>query len=127
MNMIRNSLAQPGLRSHLWALYAIARKDWKQYWRYPLNALSSVFQPLIWLAPVYYMGMAFSVDGEALGFAAYSGTSDYMSFILLGTVIGSFTSAVFWGMGSFGAWAIRSRMTWMPVCWNQTGFHRCRA
>ena len=94
-----NSLAKPGWRSHLWALYAIARKDWKQYWRYPLNAVSSVFQPLIWLAPVYFMGMAFSVDGEALGFAAYSGTSDYMSFILLGTVMGSFTSAVFWGMG----------------------------
>ena len=34
------------------ALWAIVRKDWKQYWRYPLNAVSTVFQPVIWLAPV---------------------------------------------------------------------------
>ena len=92
-------LYQPTFFSHLWALYAVARKDWKQYWRYPLNAVSRLFQPLIWLAPVYFMGMAFSVNGKAEGFAQYSGTTDFMSFILLGAVLESFISAVFWGMG----------------------------
>jgi ABC-2 type transport system permease protein len=92
-------LSQPTLASHLRALYALIRKDWKQYWRYPLNAVSSVFQPLIWIAPVYFMGLAFSVNGEARGFAQYSGTTDFMSFILLGTVLESFINAVFWGMG----------------------------
>ena len=92
-------LSQPTIASHLWALYALIRKDWKQYWRYPLNAVSSVFQPLIWIAPVYFMGLAFSVNGEARGFAQYSGTTDFMSFILLGTVLESFINAVFWGMG----------------------------
>ena len=93
------SLSQPGWHSHWRALVAIARKDWQYYWRYPLNAVSSVLQPLVWLAPMYFMGLAFSVDGEARGFAAYSGTSDYMSFILLGAAMGGFVSAVFWGMG----------------------------
>lgn len=92
-------LSQPTRASHLRALFAIARKDWKQYWRYPLNAVSTVFQPVIWLAPVYFMGKAFSVDGQALGFAQYSGTSDFMSFIILGAVLGNFINAVFWGMG----------------------------
>ncbi len=92
-------LSQPTLASHLRALYAIAKKDWKQYWRYPLNALSTVFQPVIWLAPVYFMGKAFSVNGQAAGFAQYSGTSDFMSFIILGAVLGNFINAVFWGMG----------------------------
>ncbi len=78
---------------------AIARKDWKQYWRYPLNAVSTVFQPIIWLAPVYFMGMAFSTNGKALGFAQYSGTTDYMSFLILGAILGNFVNAVFWGMG----------------------------
>jgi len=45
------------------------------------------------------MGQAFSVDGKAYGFAGYSGTTDYMSFILLGTALSSFINAVFWGMG----------------------------
>jgi ABC-2 type transport system permease protein len=93
------TLSQPNLRTQLRALYVIARKDWKVFWRYPLNAFSHIFQPIIWLTPVYFMGKAFSVNGQALGFAAYSGTSDYMSFILLGTVLTNFILTVFWGMG----------------------------
>lgn len=92
-------LFQPTLATQLRALFAIVRKDWKQYWRYPLNAVSTVLQPVIWLAPVYFMGKAFSVNGQALGFAQYSGTSDYMSFLILGAVLGNFVNAVFWGMG----------------------------
>jgi ABC-2 type transport system permease protein len=85
--------------STLRALSAIVRKDWKQYWRYPLNAVSSIFQPVIWLTPVYFMGQAFSLNGQAQGFAQYAGTADFMSFILLGTVLTNFINAVFWGMG----------------------------
>jgi ABC-2 type transport system permease protein len=92
-------LFRPNWRSHLRALLAVARKDWLQYWRYPLNAVSTILQPIIWLTPVYFMGQAFSLNGEARGFAAYSGTSDYMSFILIGTALSSFINAVFWGMG----------------------------
>ena len=93
------SLSQPSLRAQLRALFVIARKDWKVFWRYPLNAVSNIFQPIIWITPVYFMGKAFSTNGQALGFAAYSGTGDYMSFILLGTVLTNFILTVFWGMG----------------------------
>ena len=96
---IMQTLSQPTLASHTRALFALISKDWKQYWRYPLNAVSSVFHPLIWIAPVYFMGLAFSTNGKALGFAQYSGTTDFMSFILLGTVLENFINAVFWGMG----------------------------
>lgn len=93
------SLSQPNFWTKLRALFVIARKDWKVFWRYPLNAVSNVFQPIIWITPVYFMGKAFSINGQALGFAAYSGTADYMSFILLGTVLANFIETVFWGMG----------------------------
>jgi ABC-2 type transport system permease protein len=92
-------LSQPTFAAQFRALTAIVRKDWKQYWRYPLNAVSAIFQPVIWLAPVYFMGKAFSTDGQALGFAQYSGTADYMSFLILGAILGNFVNAVFWGMG----------------------------
>ena len=92
-------LSQPNLKTQLRALFVIARKDWKVFWRYPLNAVSNIFQPIIWITPVYFMGKAFSTNGQALGFEAYSGTSDYMSFILLGTVLSNFILTVFWGMG----------------------------
>ena len=93
------NLSQPTRRSNLRALFAIARKDWKQYWRYPLNAASHVFHPIIWLTPVYFMGQAFSVNGQAQGFAQYSGTADYMSFILIGAILTNFINSIFWGMG----------------------------
>ena len=92
-------LSQPNLKTQLRALLVIALKDWKVFWRYPLNAVSNIFQPIIWITPVYFMGKAFSTNGQALGFEAYSGTSDYMSFILLGTVLSNFILTVFWGMG----------------------------
>jgi ABC-2 type transport system permease protein len=94
-----HTLSQPSFQAQLRALYVIALKDWKVFWRYPLNAVSNIFQPIIWITPVYFMGKAFSTNGQALGFAAYSGTSDYMSFILLGTVLTNFIMTVFWGMG----------------------------
>ena len=93
------SLAQPSWRSNLRAIYAVTAKDWRQYWRYPLNAVSHVLQPIVWLTPIYFMGAAFSVNGKALGFAGYSGTTDYISFILIGTVLSNFINSVFWGMG----------------------------
>lgn len=97
--METTSLSQPSLKTQLQALFVIARKDWKVFWRYPLNAASNIFQPIIWITPIYFMGKAFSTNGQALGFAAYSGTGDYMSFILLGTVLSNFILTVFWGMG----------------------------
>jgi ABC-2 type transport system permease protein len=45
------------------------------------------------------MGRAFSVNGEAQGFAGYAGTTDYVSFILIGTALSNFIMSVFWGMG----------------------------
>ena len=93
------TLSHPSLKTQLRSLFVIARKDWKVFWRYPLNAVSNVFQPIIWITPVYFMGKAFSTNGQATGFAAYSGSGDYMSYILLGTVLTNFILTVFWGMG----------------------------
>ena len=58
------SLSRPSFASNLRALYMVAAKDWQQFWRYPVNAVSFMLQPLIWLAPVYFMGQAFSVNGR---------------------------------------------------------------
>ena len=97
-------LSRPTFRSHLRALWLITTNNWKHHWRYPLNAVSDLLQPLVWLAPVYFMGLAFSVDGKAEGFAGYAGTNDYMSYIIVGTALASFVGAVFWGMGYSLKW-----------------------
>src|SRR3712207_6348067 len=86
-------------RSNLRAMLAIAKKDWLHFLRYPLNALFSVVQPLMWLTPVYFLGRSFATGAGNTGFAAYAGTLDYMSFILVGAILSNYVSAVFWGMG----------------------------
>lgn len=93
------SLSQVSWRSHLRALLAIAKKDYYHYIRYPLNAVLRVIQPIIWLAPIYFLGLSFQTDGSNVGFAGYAGTTDYMSFILVGMMLGGYISSVFWGMG----------------------------
>jgi ABC-2 type transport system permease protein len=97
--MMQTNLSTMNWQSHLRAVLAIAKKDWLYFFRYPLNAFFRVVEPIIWLTPVYFLGQSFSTSEGNAGFAAYSGTQDYMSFILLGAVLSSYVAAVFWGMG----------------------------
>lgn len=53
----------------------------------------------MWMAPVYFLGLSFSENGRAIGFASSTGTNDFIGYILLGSVVGSYVSAVFWGLG----------------------------
>jgi ABC-2 type transport system permease protein len=92
-------LSQVSWRSNLAAVLAIAKKDWLHQIRYPMNAIFRIIEPIIWLTPVYFLGRSFAGDGGNAGFAAYTGTGDYMSFLLLGTVLSSYIGAVLWGMG----------------------------
>jgi ABC-2 type transport system permease protein len=97
--MTTSHLSQISWRSHLRALFAIAKKDWLHFIRYPLNAIFRVVQPIIWLTPIYFLGRSFATSEGNVGFAAYSGTVDYMSFILVGAILSSYIGSVFWGMG----------------------------
>jgi ABC-2 type transport system permease protein len=95
----RTSLARVNWQSYLRAVLAIARKDWLHFTRYPLNAAFRLLQPLIFLTPLYFLGKSFASPSGNTGFAAYAGTTDFMSFALVGAVLSSYVSAVFWGMG----------------------------
>lgn len=80
-------------------LWAVVRKEWLIHLRYPMNLVMRFVEPLMWMAPVYFLGMSFAENGETVGFAGTTGTNDFIAYILLGTVVGSYVSAVFWGMG----------------------------
>ena len=99
-------LSQISWKSYLRAVLAITKKDWLHFFRYPLNALFRIIEPIAWLTPVYFLGRSFAGSGGSAGFAAYTGPGDYMSFILVGTVLANFIAAVFWGMG----YALKSEM-----------------
>ena len=97
------SLGVRSWRSNARAVLAIAWKDWTVFFRYPLNAVLRVVEPIVWLAPIYFLGRSFAGPGDAgarsSGFAAYTGTNDYFSYILIGTILANYTMSVFWGIG----------------------------
>lgn len=86
-------------RIQLRAISGIFKRDVRIFFRYPMNAVFRFVEPVIWLTPVYFMGKGFAINGENTGFAAYTGNGDYMAFIILGTVLSSYVSAVLWGIG----------------------------
>ncbi len=87
------------LRENMRVLMAVVVKEWRVSWRYPMNAVMSLVTPVMWLAPVYFMGLTFSDSGEAAGFRASTGTGDFVAFMVLGGVVASYVRAVFWRMG----------------------------
>lgn len=87
-------------------IWAVLKKDLRIMVRYPLNTIMSIVEPLMWLTPVYFLGQAFSSNAGPVGFAATTGSSRFMSFVLLGTITQLFISAAFWGMG----WSLRNDM-----------------
>lgn len=97
--MTTHPITQQNWQSHLRAVWAIAWKNWLHFIRYPLNAIFRVVQPLMWLTPLYFLGQSFRTTEGNVGFTAYTGTGDYMSFILVGSILSSYISSVFWGMG----------------------------
>ena len=92
-------LARETWRSHLLALLAIARKDLLLFYRYPLNAALRVVEPIIWLAPTYLLGRSFAGPSGLDGFAAYTGTHDFVGYILIGTILANYVMSVFWTIG----------------------------
>ncbi len=86
-------------QDYLRAMGSIFLRDFYVFTRYPFNAVFRLIEPVVWLAPVYFMSLGFSVEGQAVGFATYTGTSDFMAFIILGAIISNYISAVFWGIG----------------------------
>lgn len=71
----------------------------KIYFRYPVNFVMTLFEPIMWLSPFYFMGKSFSSNGKLAGFEKYTGNSDFMSFLVVGFMITSYVSTVFWTMG----------------------------
>lgn len=71
----------------------------KIYFRYPVNILMTFFEPIMWIAPFYFMGKSFSVGGNATGFSKYTGNSDFIGFLVLGYMVSAFLNTVFWSMG----------------------------
>lgn len=87
------------LKHQLRAIYGIFLRDVRIFLRYPMNAVSRIVEPVLWFLPIYFMSKGFAVNGQNGGFAAYTGNGDYVAFVVIGAILSSYVSAVFWGIG----------------------------
>src|SRR5262245_33414524 len=96
-----SSLAQHSPDSELRALVAIARKEWTIFRRYPSWVIAFIVWPVLF--PVGYIFTAKALGGPAgtdlAAFRALAGTDDYVSFIVVGSIVWMWLNMTLWDVG----------------------------
>ena len=89
--------------SELRAMWAIARKEWVIFRRYPSWVLSMFIWPVLF--PFGYIFTAKALggpDGAALAtFRSLTGTDDYVGFIVVGSVLWMWLNMTLWDVGMY--------------------------
>ena len=95
--MNTNSLAIPGFSSDLRAFWAVVRREWTVFIRYP----SWIVSLLIWPMGYILTARALSgVDGSGLTtFQNSTGLTEYVGYIAVGTMIWMWQNIVLWAVG----------------------------
>ncbi|SHE48567.1 ABC transporter permease [Clostridium fallax] len=71
----------------------------KIFFRYPLNIFYFIVDPIIWISPFYFMSKSFTTNGVSKGFEAYTGSGNYIGFLVIGFMITAYSSAALWSLG----------------------------
>jgi ABC-2 type transport system permease protein len=95
------SLARPGLGADMRSLWAVVRKEWLIFVRYPSWVIALFVWPIIFPLGYILTARALSgVDGNGLAqFQANTGLSDYVGYIAIGTTIWMWQNVVLWNIG----------------------------
>src|SRR5262245_693419 len=95
------TFTQRSLASELRALTAIAHKEWTIFTRYPSWVIAFVIWPVLF--PVGYIFTAKALGGPAgkdlAAFRALAGTDDYISFIVVGSILWMWLNMTLWDVG----------------------------
>ncbi len=95
------SLGRPGLLSELRALFAVVRREWTSFVRYPSWIISLFIWPVIFPMGYILTARALSgVDGSGLTtFRNTTGLNEYVGYIAVGTMIWMWQNIVLWAVG----------------------------
>lgn len=95
------SLGRPGLLSDLRALFAVVRREWTVFVRYPSWIISLFIWPVIFPMGYILTARALSgVDGSGLAtFQDTTGLNEYVGYIAVGTMIWMWQNIVLWAVG----------------------------
>jgi ABC-2 type transport system permease protein len=98
---IDHSLSRSGLPAELRALWAVTRREWRIFRRYPTWIIALVIWPIIFPAAYILGGRALAgPDGSGLAlFRQVAGTTDFFGFIAIGTTVWMWQNIVLWDVG----------------------------
>jgi ABC-2 type transport system permease protein len=110
------------LRGDLTAMWAVTRKEWLYFRRYPTWLLQLLIWPVLF--PLAYVLSARALSGPnetgLVLFIARTGVADYLGFIAVGTTIWMWQNTTLWGVG----FALRNEQfrgtletNWMSPTW----------
>ena len=95
------SLGQRGFRADLRALWAVMRREWVIFTRYPSWVIALFIWPVIF--PMLYILTARALagpDGSGMTvFMEITGASDFIGYIVIGTTVWMWQNIVLWDVG----------------------------
>lgn len=98
---LRRSLGNSSFRSGLRALWAVIKREWVIFLRYPSWFISLFIWPIIF--PLSYIFTAHALSGkDGIGmeqFQAATGIQNYAGYIAIGTIIWMWQNVVLWNVG----------------------------
>ena len=99
--MSARSLAVPGFLADLQAFWAIVRREWTIFIRYPSWVIALLIWPVIF--PMGYILTARALSGpNGIGLATFqrtTGLDEYVGYIAVGTMIWMWQNIVLWNVG----------------------------
>lgn len=87
---------------HVRTAWAVFRKEWIVFRRYPTWFISMLVWPVLFPAMYVFMARALSgPDGQAVAaFSSVAGTTDYVGYLLFGTTLWMVLNMALWNLGS---------------------------
>lgn len=88
-----------GARAELRAANALALKQWQVEFSYPLSVLWFIVMPFLWFIPLILAGTAITGGAESAALEGLVGTSDWITYIALGSAYTGLAISLMWGTG----------------------------
>jgi ABC-2 type transport system permease protein len=94
--------------SSLSIIIHITIKHIKLIMQYKFDMLYWIIMPLLWLVPFIWMGKSLIEDGSSTSFLKFTGSDDYLGFLLVGSMLWATIDSALWGAGNALRWEQQS-------------------
>jgi len=88
-----------GTRAEIRAINALSLKQWQVEFSYPLSVLWFIVMPFLWFIPLILAGTAITGGAESAALEGLVGTSDWITYIALGSSYTGLAISLMWGTG----------------------------